>query len=133
MCSTATAPARPCNFWLVVAERADGFPGAFEQFGVEPALVSPGQLSELGGHSKSEHEVGGWHLSLKLALNPLLALMVLVSAGNCGDHRNAAPHAHSPHAPQCANMRGANWVRQRFMACSARAWLGRLEPPYWLE
>ena len=73
MCSTGAA----LQLLVVATERVDGFPGAIKQLGVKPALVSPGQLSELGGHGKSEHEVGRWHLSGKLALNPLLTLMVL--------------------------------------------------------
>ena len=30
-------------------------------------------------------------------------------------------------------MRGAIWVRQRFMAAKALVWLGRLVAPYWCE
>jgi len=62
---------------VVPAEGAHGVPGAAQQQVVEHALVRPGQRPELGREREGEQEVRGGDLPGELALEPLLAVVVL--------------------------------------------------------
>ena len=67
---------------VVVAEGVERVPGALHQQRIDPALVAPGQAAQLGRQREGDHEVGGRHQRLKLALQPDLCFVVLaVRAG----------------------------------------------------
>lgn len=65
------------QMFVVLAEGADCRPGAFEEQGVEGALMLPGQRPEFGRYGESHQEIVGRDLTLELAFQPLLALKML--------------------------------------------------------
>jgi hypothetical protein len=67
---------------VVAAEGGKGVPGALQQQRVGHPLMAPGQAAQFGRQREGEHEVGGRHQQLRLALEPGLGFVVLaVRAG----------------------------------------------------
>jgi len=70
-------PGDSLQLLIVVREAVHGLPGALDHQRVERALMAEGQAPE--GHRQGEghQEVGAGHQPLELALQPLLAFVVL--------------------------------------------------------
>ena len=62
---------------MVLAEGAQGLPGAIHQQVIDDALMLPGQRPEFGGQGEGHQEVVAGHQPLGLLLDPALALKVL--------------------------------------------------------
>ena len=62
---------------IVAGEGVEGFPTALQQRAVDRALVKPRQFPQFGRNGEGHQEVVGGHLTLQLALQPLLAFVML--------------------------------------------------------
>src|SRR5450756_1177462 len=62
---------------VVLAECAQRRPGAIHQCSIEHALMQPNQRTQLSRQGERDQKVAARHQSLRLSLNPALALKVL--------------------------------------------------------
>jgi len=62
---------------VLVTEAAKRVPGAIHQCRIKQTLMLPNQSSQFSGQSEGDQEVAARHQSLRLSLNPALALKVL--------------------------------------------------------
>ncbi len=62
---------------IVTAERVQGLPTALQQQAVDRALMPPGEIAQFGREGERNQEVLGRDAALELALQPLLAFVVL--------------------------------------------------------
>jgi hypothetical protein len=67
----------PLKLFVIQAEAAHRLPAALHHQRIEHALVRPGQRPEFSRQSKGQQKIRAGHLLLELALQPLLALVVL--------------------------------------------------------
>jgi hypothetical protein len=70
-------PGRSLKLFVIQAEGAYGLPAALHHQRIERTLMRPGQRPQLGRQGEGQEKMLAGHLLLELALQPLLALMVL--------------------------------------------------------
>src|SRR3972149_6785984 len=67
----------PLQLSVILTEGAYGLPTALHHPGIEGALVAPGQCPECVRQGEGQQEIVAGHLPFELALQPLLALVLL--------------------------------------------------------